>query len=132
MSIRRELLFLGLLATFIGISQGAAGQSRTGGSITVDDFERRLEQELVAGLSRSAAEELLTSWNVAYEFVPREEFSHSTTIIKPPDDSVGALMGSTRTLEKRWIFERFVMINVFIGHDSKVSKVAHIALTAGP
>ena len=128
----RKLLFPILPADFLSGGQSAAAQIGTDRAITVRDFERRLERESVRGLPRTAAEDLLRSWDVAYEFVPREEFPHYTTIKKSPDDGIGALVATTQALEKRWIFERFVIVTVFIDGDNKVSKVAFKALTAGP
>jgi len=105
------------------------------GSTTAKAFEEQIRKELKTGQSRGAAENILRSWSVNYRFVPRDQFARNnltTTITTPPDDTIGALIATTKSVEKKGIFETFVAIVIFIDGSSNVSRVASKTLTAGP
>ena len=122
--LRAYLFVVAVVVTFGAYAQEGQ-QSR------IREFETELQQGLKPGLPQSAAERFLESWNVSYRFVSADQFSGNTLISVPPKDSIGALIGTTKPLEKR-LFESFVYVVVFIDREGNISKVASKALTSGP
>ncbi len=124
-----------LLGAFFHVIQASAQAPQTKGSTTAKAFEEQIRKELKTGQSRDAAENILRSWSVNYQFVPRDQFARNnltTTITTPPGDTIGALIATTKAVEKNGIFETFVAIVVFIDGSGNVSGVASKTLTAGP
>src|SRR2546421_5323522 len=124
-----------LLGAFFHVIQASAQAPQAKGGATAKAFEEQIQKELGTGQSRDAAENTLRSWNVDYRYVRKEEFARNnltTTITTPPDDTIGALIATTKSVAKKGIFETFVAIGVFIDGSGNVSRVASETLTAGP
>src|SRR5213594_1137972 len=99
-----------LLGVFFHVIQASAQAPQMKGGTTAKAFEEQIRKELKTGQSRDAAENILRSWSVNYRFVPRDQFARNnltTTITTPPDDTIGALIATTKSVEKKGIFETF-------------------------
>ena len=135
MHLSATRLLLVLLFTAFAQMKLAAADEISVQKLTTETFKNKVQRELMPGMNREDAEAVLKSLGIEWRFIPRAEFSlnsSTSTIMAPPEHSVGVLSGTRTGFEKTGIFEPFVIVVAFIGSDGKISKVASKVLTSGP
>lgn len=129
----RQFFIMGIVLVLFSASVNA--ECLTEDRMTVSALENLVQKKLAAGLPRKEAEELLRCWKIDFRYFPKEKFwqdSMITKIVRPPDNSTGALVGTTKQIEKKGIFEKFLTVVVFFDQDNRVLKVGSQELVVGP